>query len=116
MKRKILTALVVLAGLSGAAHANEPFHFGIGLCSYSYSERTGSLLVDVKGGSSAYCTSDVNMAKAAKAYANYAALPQVEHVEHDVPAADYNGAVETYKRCMRVVAAPRLCVNYVMGY
>lgn len=114
---KVLTAMVLaLAGLAGTAQASEPFQFGIGLCGYSYSERTGSILVDVKGGNSAYCTSDVNMARAAKAYADYAARPRVQYVEHDVPAADYNGAVETYKRCMRVVGAPRLCGNYVMGY
>jgi len=78
--KKLFVAAALLTASTGA-YAFEPFHFGIALCEYSWSERTDSLLVgskmnpnfpeDVLKRQEEYCSSKDNVRAAVEAHNKY---------------------------------------------
>lgn len=86
--KKLILAAVLVVGSTGAAHAVEPFQFGIGMCEYAWHERSNSLLVGVKNAANMsdsvyeqqdkYCSSKANMEKATAAYVKHLKLLQEE--------------------------------------
>lgn len=119
MKRLILAATLALVSTHAAA-------FGIGMCEYAKSERTGAIMAGVKMAYTMpedvyesqlkYCQSADNMRRAAQVLSQE---PE-ERIEQPVQAGNYDGAVQRFKRCIAVYgesrAASRMCENYVMGY
>lgn len=96
---------------AGTAHAKEPFNYGIGMCEYTYSERTDSILYGVKGASSMpeeilrqqekYCSSEENLSKAKNQLKKWEALPENERpVNTPQMTSNYNRAVDMVDVCI----------------
>lgn len=78
--KKLFVAAALFSASTGV-YAFEPFHFGIALCEYSWSERTDSLMVgskmnpnfpdDVLKRQEEYCNSKENVRAAMKAHDKY---------------------------------------------
>ncbi len=95
----------------GVGYAKGPFHYGLGMCEYAYSERTDGIIYGVKGASSMpeelfrqqekYCSSKENLSKAEYQLRKWKALPENELAATPPQvASNYNRAVDMVDACI----------------
>jgi len=124
--KKLFVAAALFSASTGA-YAFEPFHFGIALCEYSWSERTDSLLVgskmnpnfpdDVLKRQEEYCSSKDNVRAAVEAHNKYlksiqeqreseeraqrwAASPEGRRAQAANDGVNIDEATDTYQACV----------------
>lgn len=109
MIKSIIVAVALLAA-STSAYASEPFHFGIALCDYSWSERTDSLLVGTKMNPAVpddvwqremkHCNSKENVAAAMQAHAKYMTSVSAQPAPLPPEGVNMDEANDTYRACV----------------
>lgn len=110
---KLILATVIMS-ISACALAKEPFHYGIGMCEYSYSGSSGSVMYGVKNAHSMpedvykqqdkYCSSKENIDKAEEQLKKWKALPESAGEEpqyQEQPKDDnYNRGLDLFNACI----------------
>ena len=111
LSKKFLPISFYLVACTGSIQAKEPFHYGIGICEYAYSERTGSIVYGVKRYASMpeevyeqqvkYCSSKENLSKAESQLTKWKNSSEAEFsVKQPQSTSSYNRAVDMVSACV----------------